>query len=103
MFLGKRECVAYIKECNFDDEKSYYDDRQEIDFGIMFHSFIYPTPQDKHLKANLSHIIMKNGVIEYERPENCKLHRVVREMEYTPTLQGLDFVDRALMDEEMDI
>lgn len=103
IFLGKRECVAYVKECDFDCEESFYKDRPEIDFGIMFHSFVYPSKDNKQLKANLSRIVMKNGVIEFDRPENCTLSRVVREMEYTPTFTGLDFVDKSIMDEEMNV
>ena len=99
IFLGKRECVAYVKECDFDSVESYYKERREIDFGIMFHSFIYPNKDSKNLIANLSHIVMKNGVIEFERPQDCKISRVVREMEYVPTMSGEDFVDRQVQEE----
>lgn len=99
LFLGKRECVAYVKECEFDSEESYYKDRNEIDFGIMFHSFIYPSESSNKLIANLSHIVMKNGVIEFERPDECKISRVVREMEYSKTKIGSDFVDEEIAKE----
>lgn len=99
IFLGKRECVAYVQECDFDSEKSYYEDRREIDFGIMFHSFIYPHKSSNKLIANLSRIIMKNGIIQFERPDQCKLSRVVRDMEYTQTQLGKDIVDIEIEEE----
>ena len=103
IFLGKRECVGFAKECDFDSVESYYKDRREVDFGVMFHSFIYPNQDNDKLIANLSHIVMKNGIIEFERPQDCKISRVVREMEYVPTRLSEDFVDRQILQEEVKV
>ena len=92
---------TFVKECDFDSIESYYKDRPEIDFGIMFHSFNYPKKNNDRLIANLSHIVMKNGIIEFERPQDCKTSRVVRKMEYVPTRLGADFVDRQVLQEEV--
>ena len=100
IFLGKRECVGYAKEFDFDSEAGYYADRQEINFGVMFHSFIYPTSNSDKLIANLSQVVMRNGVIQFERPEECKLSRVVSTQEYQPTATGLDFVDLDILQQK---
>lgn len=42
VFLGTRECQAYVEPCTFGEGKSAYDNYGEIDFGIMFHGFDYP-------------------------------------------------------------
>ena len=74
VFLGARECVAYAEPCVFGEGAGAYDDREEVDFGVMFHGFDYP-PNEKQqeLFARLSRIVMKRGVIEFERPEACVL------------------------------
>lgn len=99
-FLGKRECVCYIEECDFDSEKSCYENINELDFGLMFHSFIYPNKDSNNLIANLSRIVMKKGVIEFERPNECKISRVVKQGEYTLCNSAQDFVDDSILKEE---
>lgn len=52
VFLGARECVAYVEPCDFDEGEGFYDNVPEINFGGMFHSFTYPTSQDEKLISN---------------------------------------------------
>ncbi|MDR1529645.1 MAG: type I-C CRISPR-associated protein Cas5c, partial [Burkholderiales bacterium] len=42
IFLGTRECQAYVEPCVFGDGIGFYDNYGEIDFGVMFHGFDYP-------------------------------------------------------------
>lgn len=101
IFIGKRECVGFVEQCEFDDVKSYYDDRKEIDFGLMFHSFIYPTKDDQKLYANLDRIVMKYGVIEFKRADSPELlRRFVKDMDYKGVATGYDKLDVCVVAEE---
>ncbi len=80
VFLGTRECQAYVEPCGFCDGAGAYDALDEIDFGVMFHGFDYPDETGKsELCARLWRQRMVKGVIEFERPEAVELRRVVRE------------------------
>lgn len=37
IFLGTRECQAYIEPCGFGEGTGAYDDRGEMAFGLMYH------------------------------------------------------------------
>jgi len=79
VFLGARECVAYVEPCDFDEGEGFYDQVPEINFGAMFHSFTYPkTSQDEKLMSNLWTAVMRKGVVDFVRPEECPVKRTVR-------------------------
>ena len=42
IFLGTRECQAYIEPCVYGEHESFYQNSGTIDLGTMFHSFAYP-------------------------------------------------------------
>lgn len=80
--LGVSECPAYVEPCNFDEEKSCYDDgnNSEISFGLMYHSIIYCdeaiNEEDKGKMTVCFHTpVMKNGQIDFIRPEQCTIKR----------------------------
>lgn len=83
--LGASECPAYVEPCNFEKEKGYYDNSDaEISFGLMFHSFIYPDEaileEDKGKLMVCFHTpVMKNGQIDFIRPEECTIKRHIRD------------------------
>lgn len=84
--LGVSECPAYIEPCNFDEEKSCYDDgsSSEISFGLMYHSIIYCdeaiNEEDKGKMTVCFHTpVMKNGQIDFIRPEQCTIKRHIRD------------------------
>lgn len=81
VFLGARECQAYVEPCVFGEGKGYYDDHSELSFGLMFHGFDYPseTGQDE-LYARFWVPKMKHGIVEMIRPEECPVRRFVRPM-----------------------
>lgn len=66
IFLGTRDCQGYVAPCEFGEGESFYDNIDNLDFGLMFHSFGYPeeTGKDEFIKrfwmAN-----MQNGVIDF--------------------------------------
>lgn len=81
IFLGTRECCGYIEPCIFGDGVGAYDNCPPLGYGIMFHGFDYPSEsgEDK-LYTRLWNVTMKNGVIEFIRPEDCSIRRFVKEM-----------------------
>lgn len=84
IFLGARECQGYIAPCEFGSGKGFYDGIPELSLGNMFHGFTYPDeavlPEEKGvLSARFFKPVMKNGVIDFPRPEECPQRRVLRE------------------------
>lgn len=76
VFLGTRECQALVEPCEFESGSGAYDDVEEMAFGIMIHGISYPDEQeDQHLKIRLWTPIMKKGVIQFIRPEECSIVR----------------------------
>ncbi|UTH14643.1 type I-C CRISPR-associated protein Cas5c [Macrococcus equipercicus] len=73
-FLGTRECVAYVELIDEDvylHSESFYHN-QNISFGIMFHSFSYPSTPGEPLESYFSHTVMNDGIIKYKKQEDCE-------------------------------
>ena len=84
IFLGTRECQAYVEPCVYGAEEGYYDHRGEIDLGVMFHSFAYPDETGKNeLGVRLWRARMVNGEIAFPAPQDCDpaLYRRIRAMQ----------------------
>lgn len=84
IFLGTRECQGYVKSCVFGEGAGAYDHVAEIDFGTMYHGITYAdeaydSDTQGKMTVNLWHAVMKNGIIEFKKPEEC-IHRSIREM-----------------------
>ena len=81
IFLGVRDCQGYVEACEFGAGKGAYDDTPELGFGLMFHGFDYPdeTGTDE-LRSRFFRPVMRNGVIEFPRPDECEVGRLVRKM-----------------------
>lgn len=81
VYLGTRECQAYVEPCAFDEGKGE-NDNVTLSFGVMFHGFTYPdesqTPEDTRLVKRFFKARMENGVIKYPRPEECDMTTEVR-------------------------
>ena len=88
IFLGTRECQAYVEPCEFGEGKGFYDDYPgELSFGMVFHGFNYPDELGKdELQARFWFPKMEKGIVEFIQPEECdpKLVKFVRKMEATP-------------------
>lgn len=82
IFLGTRDCQAYIAPCHFGEGESDYDKINELNFGLMFHSFSYPDETGvNELRSNFWQAVMKQGILEFPRPEACTINRFVRSMQ----------------------
>jgi CRISPR-associated protein Cas5d len=100
IFLGTRDCQSYVEPCEFGSGVGELDAGGELGFGLMYHSFDYPdeTGENKLYTRSWSPT-MVNGVIRFERPEDCKVRKFVREM--NPKAFGVSTNQRAV-DEEAD-
>ena len=82
VFLGTRECQAYVEPCKFDAEdtdKGHYCDTPELSFGLMFHGFNYPDETGRNqLETRFWYPKMRNGVIEFCNPEECPVVRIIK-------------------------
>lgn len=81
IFLGTRECQAYVEPCVFGEGTSFYDGYGDIHLGTMIHGLNYPdeTGRDQ-LEVRLWNPVMSNGIIEFDRPEKCQKVRTISEM-----------------------
>ena len=76
VFLGTRECQGYVEPCEFGSGKGFYDDYGEWNLGYMFHGFTYPDENLNHdFVARFWAPTMRDGVIEFPRPESQMLDR----------------------------
>lgn len=85
IFLGTRECQAYVEPCDFGYGGGDYDDIPELSFGFMYHGITYADEaysddtQGK-MTARFWYPVMRNGVIEYTSPQDCPKTREIRKM-----------------------
>lgn len=88
IFLGTRECQAYVQPCKFLDGIGEYDNYPgELSFGLMFHGFDYPDEFGKNeFRARFWRPIMDKGVVKFKKPEECdpKLIKTLRTMTPKP-------------------
>ena len=100
VFLGTRECQAYVEPCKFGSGDGAYDACPELSFGLMFHGFTYPDEGgDGKLHVRLWHPIMKNGVVDFIRPEECTITKEVKSQ--SPKLFILHDSVRSVDEEEI--
>ena len=83
IFLGSRECQAYVEPCRFGSGDGHYDKEDELSYGLMFHSFEYPSESGiEKLFARFWQAKVKEGIMEFPRPEKCTYKREIGPMEY---------------------
>jgi CRISPR-associated protein Cas5d len=93
IFLGSRECQGYVEPCSFGKGEGYYDNEEELSYGIMFHSFDYPSESGiEKLSARFWQTKVNKGIIVFPKPENCPYKRKVKEMNFEPLLINTDEV-----------
>lgn len=88
IFLGTRECQGYVKPCVFGEGKGFYDDIEELGFGMTYHGITYADEAYSEETAGKMSVRfwraeMKKGVISFVPPWEC-LHRRIREMHVKP-------------------
>lgn len=95
IFLGTRDCQGYVEPCLFGEDTSYYDNIDEVSYGLMFHSFGYPdeTGEEK-LVARLWRPVMKNGIISFANVSDPSLIikdiRPMKAKVFGEKLKGID-------------
>jgi CRISPR-associated protein Cas5d len=83
IFLGARECQGYVEPCRFGNEIGYYDAEEELSYGLMFHSFEYPSESGiEKLFARFWQAKLEGGIIDFPRPEKCSHKREIGPMSY---------------------
>lgn len=81
IFLGTRECQGYVEPCQFGEDEGEYDKSGELAYGLIFHGFDYPDETGKNeLHSRFWRPVMRDGVITFQRPEECTIRKLVREM-----------------------
>lgn len=82
IFLGTRECQAYVEPCKFGVDVGFYDEIDEMHFGTMVHGLNYPDETGKSmLETRLWLPLMNYGVIKFIRPDQCTLIRPLHKMQ----------------------
>lgn len=85
VFLGTRECQAYVEPCRFGSKHGYYDGQGLMNFGFMYHGIIWPDEADApllgekgDLTINYWNVTMKDGYIRFVRPQECRKKKVIQ-------------------------
>lgn len=91
IFLGTRECQGYVEPCTFGEGQCDYDGYGVLEYGLMFHGFDYPDETGvNELHSRFWRPVMKDGVVEFVKPEDCTVRKFVREMiPNPPSSEGL--------------
>lgn len=89
VFLGTRECQAYVEPCVFGEGEGEYDDIPLMSFGPMYHGITYADEAFSEetkgkMTVNFWNAVMERGVITFPKPQDCTDHRVIREMQIKP-------------------
>lgn len=103
IFLGTRECQAYVEPCAFGEGCGDYDNYGQLDFGIQFHGYDYPDETGKEqLSVRLWRSKMNNGYIEYPASSQCNpsLCRFIRPMTAKTFADGRNFT---LIDNDLSV
>jgi len=96
VFMGIRECQAYVEPCVFGSGTGAYDGSGTVTYGLMEHGLTYADEairqEDKGmLSVRLWQPEMTNGVIHFIRPEECTIVRHIKTMGIKPF--GIDEQD----------
>ena len=95
VFLGTRECQSYVEPCVFGEGEGFYDTLPQLAFGVMYHGMTYADEaysaetKDK-MTVHMWRPVMENGVIHFPRPEDCPIHKTVKDMKMKPFGAELD-------------
>ena len=95
VFLGTRECQAYVEPCGFGTGAGAYDGIPRLDFGLMYHGITYADEAYDEatrgrMTANFWRPVMERGVIRFPRPEDCPHHKALRDMQVKPFGEALE-------------
>lgn len=85
IFLGTRECQGYVEPCVFGEGAGAYDHCGTIPYALMYHGITYADEavceEDKGMMTvRLWTPVMENGIINFMRPEDCRIKNHIRKM-----------------------
>ena len=81
IFLGTRDCQAYVEPCSFGEDQSDYDNVEEFNIGLMFHGFDYPDETgNKVLVSRFWNAMVKKSIVTFPKPDDCHIKRIIRAM-----------------------
>ncbi len=85
IYLGTRECQGYVEPCDFGEGVGAYDAVPELNFGMMYHGITYADESYDEKTAGKMTVrfwkpVMKQGIIVFERPENCDKIKTLGDM-----------------------
>ena len=107
IFLGARECQGYVEPCVFGEGAGAYDATEELSFGLMYHGITYAdeaySEETKNARTvRFFHAVMKKGVVEFPRPQDCDYTRRAGTMAVKPFGLGRNQCPAALLEEEVE-
>ena len=93
VFLGTRECQAYISPAEFGKGEGFYDHSGVLSFGLMYHGIIYPdeSSEKKNMVINFWNSQMIDGVIKYTNPKDCLFKKIVKREMFKDFKEGVNF------------
>lgn len=95
IFLGTRECQAYVEPCDFDGLVGHYDN-VSLQFSPMLHSLYYPSQSgNDYLEALFWTPKMENGVLKIINQEDCTMRKkisnyAIKPFEIGKNMQSVD-------------
>ena len=87
IFIGVKECLGLaeaISQEDYETTPSYYQG-ETIDFGLMFHSFSYPTEAGQSLKSYFSQTTMIDGKITFKEQSECEVVNQLSSYSFKPS------------------
>jgi|SRR5690554_209859 CRISPR-associated protein Cas5d len=98
VFLGTRECQAYVEPVKFGSGEGAYDNLGELSFGLMVHGFDYPSETGvDELSVRFWYPKMVNGVVDFIKPEECTIRKKVKKLKTEP-LETSGLLEKGLLD-----
>ncbi len=76
VFLGTRECQAYVEPMAFGSTEGYYDDTGCQQFGLTYHGIDYPKARTEQAMIRFWYPAMTDGVVAFIAPADCPVRRV---------------------------
>lgn len=92
VFLGTRECQAYVEPIKYGESKGFYDEYGDLGFDRMFFKFDYPSESgNEELLAHFWKPYMRNGVIHFSEAQQDMRTKRIKAMAFEPLqTNGLD-------------
>lgn len=82
VFLGTRECPAYVVPCGFGSGEGAYDSSKKFEFDLMYHGINYPRKGSEEMWTRYWKPVMEEGIIQFIRPSECEYLKKIREGTY---------------------